>query len=120
MKYVALSQSITNNKVTIPKEHFVKIMKDVRKYDSLKVFILRKDEIIKEVISNNTTMFESFREEREIKTKYLKELEELRKVKDKKKAKRFGLGVSIGASLNSEQKVVPSINLGLNYSIFRF
>lgn len=96
------------------------MQKESRKCDSVRVALEKKDALILELLDNNLKMFKQFTEERAIKTEALEVMNETRKKLDKFDKKRFGIGFSAGATLNSNFEVKPAILIGVSYSIFRF
>jgi len=64
MIFGMFSQSITKDSVTTSKFTFKLIVKDLRKYDSLKVAYQLQSKTLDTLIANNNTMFKNFQEQR--------------------------------------------------------
>lgn len=96
------------------------MQKEARKCDSVRVALVEKDGLILDLVQNNLQSYEDFTNEQKKKEEALKRMYEAQEKLRKFDSKRFGIGFSAGATLNSDFEVKPAILIGVNYSIFRF
>lgn len=123
MSAASLCQNTKADSTTISNKALDLIIKDLKKCDSTKVALVKKNKLIEDLTDNTLKMFSDFSKEREIKTQAIKAKKELQKKLDKFDRKRFGIGISMGQGLiyqDNSLSFVPTISISIHYSIFRF
>lgn len=124
MSVIGLSQNTkTKDSVTISVRALDLMIKDIKKCDSVRVALLKKDTLIFELTENNLQMFSDFSAEREKKKQAIEARNEAQRKLDKFDRKRFSLGISVGPGMYvADNKIAfgPTIALTLHYSLFRF
>ena len=124
MSVIGLSQNTkTKDSVTISVRALDLMIKDIRKCDSVRVALLKKDTLIFELTENNLQMFSDFSIEREKKKQAIEARNEAQRKLDKFDRKRFSLGISVGPGMyvaNDKIAFGSNIALTLHYSLFRF
>lgn len=96
------------------------MQKESRKCDSVRVALNEKDSLILDLVDSNLKMYDDFNAERQKKEAAQSDLDKAQKKLNSFDKKRFGVGMSAGATLNSSFEVKPAILIGISYSIFRF
>lgn len=123
MSAASLCQNTKADSTTISNKALDLIIKDLKKCDSTKVALVKKNKLIEDLTDNTLKMFSDFSKEREIKTQAIKAKKELQKKLDKFDRKRFGIGISMGQGLiyqDNSLSFVPTISISIHYSVFRF
>ena len=115
-----LSQNINKDSVTVSKSIFKLIMKDVQKFEVLKIAYAEKEVVLNDLIDLNLKAVDEFNAERLMKNEAIDRKIKLEKEINKLNQKRFSIGITVGPAVLADFKIQPAITLGLNYSIFRF
>lgn len=121
---ISLSQNMKiKDSITISLHALDFMIKDIKKCDSVKVALIKKDTLITELTKNNLEMFSNFSNERNKKKQAIKERDKAQQKLNSFKRKKFNLGLSVGPVIyttNESFSFKPAVLIGLNYSIFSF
>lgn len=119
MTSTILSQTITKDSVTIHKETFKNIMRDVEKGKFYKTQLDKKDENIYDLAQKLMNSYTDFQEERAEKEETQKLLIEAKEELTSYDKRRFSFTISAGPVLTSDSEIKPGVMVGVSYTLFR-